>query len=212
MGLFATGPIKAGEIVSWEYAEPYAGLDDNRPGNKIMTLAQMHEKWPKQEDFEKFMGWFYQIGEDEFVGPLSDEYVCITTYQNHSCDPNTWWYDDFTLVARRDVAEGEELTFDYATSESEPNPAMPMCLCGASVCRGEVLPDDYLLPEVQERYGNHFVSYLKERIAKHKAEKAAAEGTTPIDNTKETSEEFKKELFEKLPQLDAFIDFHELTS
>jgi len=168
MGLFATGTILAGEVVSWEYAEKYEGLSDNRPGNKIMTLVEMHERWPKREDFEKFMGWFYQIEEDEFVGPLHEDYICITTYQNHSCDPNTWWYDDFTLVARRDIHEGEEVTFDYGSSESQPNPAMEGCLCGSPLCRGEVTPNDYLLPELQERYQNHFMPYLYRRILKAK--------------------------------------------
>src|SRR5262245_17355356 len=35
---------------------------------------------------------------------------------NHSCDPNLWWEGPYDLVARRDIAAGEELTNDYATS------------------------------------------------------------------------------------------------
>jgi uncharacterized protein len=40
---------------------------------------------------------------------------------NHSCDSNLWMADEVTLVARRDIAEGEELTVDYgATVALEP--------------------------------------------------------------------------------------------
>jgi hypothetical protein len=35
---------------------------------------------------------------------------------NHSCDPNLWWVDAYTLAARRDRGVDEELTNDYATS------------------------------------------------------------------------------------------------
>jgi len=171
LGLFAKGPVKEGEIVTREKAELYQGLHDVRPGLKILTLAQMHERYPDTDEFEKFIGWYYQMGEQLFVGPLTEKDVAITTLQNHSCDPNCWWTDEFTLVARRDIKAGEEVTFDYGSSESEPNPTMTDCLCGSPLCRGKVTPEDYLLPELQERYGNHMMGYLLERIAALKLEK-----------------------------------------
>ena len=33
-------------------------------------------------------------------------------FGNHSCDPNTWHVDGFTLSARRDIEAGEELRQD----------------------------------------------------------------------------------------------------
>jgi len=169
-GLYATGPIHVGEIVSWESAQYYEGPNDTRPGKKVMTTEQMRERWPDEKEFDRYMAWFYQIGENHFLGPLDENDIGITTYQNHSCDPNTWWYDDFTLIARRDIKESDEVTFDYGTCESIPNPEMPQCFCGSPLCRGEVRVDDYLRPELQERYGNHFVSYLLERQRKAKEE------------------------------------------
>jgi len=29
-------------------------------------------------------------------------------YGNHSCDPNLWWADGFTLIARRPIVAGED--------------------------------------------------------------------------------------------------------
>ncbi len=60
---------------------------------------------------------------------------------NHSCDPNLWWVDAFTLAARRDIEVAEELTNDYATSAAVDGFAMP-CACGSALCRGTVRGTD----------------------------------------------------------------------
>jgi hypothetical protein len=182
-GLYAKGPIHVGEIVSWEHKQIYEGPGDTRKGKMVMTIEQMRERWPDEKEFDKYMAWAYQIGEGVYLGPIDENDIGITTYQNHSCDPNSWWYDDFTLIARREIQAGDEVTFDYGTCESIPNPEMPQCFCGSPLCRGEVLPEDYLRPDLQERYGNHFVSYLLERQKKHKEEQnriaqAQAEGVS----------------------------------
>lgn len=64
---------------------------------------------------------------------------------NHSCDPScliaVHWPQDTgralsaTLVARRDIAPGEELTWDYAQTEAY-SIAAPECRCGSANCRG----------------------------------------------------------------------------
>ena len=61
-------------------------------------------------------------------------------YFNHSCAANCLSLGyDFELAVR-DIAVGEELTDDYGTL----NPLTPFsCLCGASGCRRQVLPDDF---------------------------------------------------------------------
>jgi hypothetical protein len=55
-------------------------------------------------------------------------------------------------VALRDIAPGEELSFDYATTTSRAGiEAFPGwrfdCLCGAANCRGEVGSAEDLPPE-----------------------------------------------------------------
>jgi len=147
-------------VVAWESAEMYQGVDDTRPGKKLMTWAQIEERWPDKRERDHFVAYSYQVGEDLFLIPLREDDLVITTYQNHSCDPNTWWADDFTLVARRTILPGEEVTFDYSTSESLENPEMPECYCNSPYCRKKLDPLDYLKPELIQQYGNHFVSYL----------------------------------------------------
>ena len=74
---------------------------------------------------------------------------------NHSCDPNLWWSGPYTLVARRDIVAGEELTNDYATSTRSSSFAMA-CACGTALRRGTVTGDDWRLPSLRERYGDHW--------------------------------------------------------
>jgi SET domain len=53
---------------------------------------------------------------------------------NHSCDPNTAFASERTLVATRAVSVGEELTMDYSTTEVDPQWSMG-CSCGSPECR-----------------------------------------------------------------------------
>ncbi|HEX7758491.1 MAG TPA: SET domain-containing protein-lysine N-methyltransferase [Caulobacteraceae bacterium] len=56
----------------------------------------------------------------------------------HACDPNTRpSFDLMALIARRDIAAGEAITFDYLTTELAI--ADPFdCYCGALTCRGRI--------------------------------------------------------------------------
>ena len=84
-------------------------------------------------------------------------------YGNHSCDPNLWWVDAYALATRRDVAVGEELTNDYATSTGIAEFRMN-CECGAESCRGEVTGSDWQRADLQARYGDHWTPGLFESI------------------------------------------------
>lgn len=84
-------------------------------------------------------------------------------YGNHSCDPNLWWADAYTLAARRHIDPGEEVTSDYGTSTGIADFAMA-CSCGSSLCRGVVTGEDWRLPELQARYGNHWIPALLDRM------------------------------------------------
>lgn len=76
-------------------------------------------------------------------------------FGNHSCNPNLWWEDELTLVARRDINAGEELTNDYATSTALPDFRMA-CLCESDNCRGMISGEDWKLQTLQAAYGDHW--------------------------------------------------------
>jgi hypothetical protein len=92
---------------------------------------------------------------------------------NHSCDPNLWWTDGHTLVARRDIAAGDELTCDYSTWIADPG-FLLRCHCGSSRCRQMVTGDDWQIPELQATYAGHWAPALEAAIN-------AREKHTPAD-------------------------------
>lgn len=81
---------------------------------------------------------FNQISPGVFVGPVGPEKY-PDAYINHSCRPNALVRMErpkIHLVALRDIAAGEEVTFDYAAVYSG---AWAMkCTCGADTCRGMI--------------------------------------------------------------------------
>ncbi|GIK27417.1 MAG: SET domain-containing protein-lysine N-methyltransferase [Chloroflexi bacterium] len=133
-GLVATALILAGEVVSrLEPFQPHYAIAD------VMLMSS--------EEIDHVLHIAYQNSATTLVAEQGDE-----RFMNHSCDPTTWWADDNTLVARRDIQPGEELTYDYATTDITI-PFEMTCRCGAANCRGVVTNLDHLNPDWQRQYG-----------------------------------------------------------
>lgn len=107
-------------------------------------------------------GCSYSFIDDDVLmtGPEDD----MDYFVNHSCDPNVWMADEVTIVARRDIRAGEEITGDYAVWESDPGVLVERCACGSLACRGRVTGDDWMLPQLQARYSGHFKPYISRRF------------------------------------------------
>jgi hypothetical protein len=82
---------------------------------------------------------------------------------NHSCDPNCGMRNATTIVAMRDIAVGEELTFDYAMSDASDYDEFK-CNCGTSLCRGKVRADDWRLDTLRHRYKGFFSPYIQRKM------------------------------------------------
>jgi SET domain-containing protein len=79
---------------------------------------------------------------------------------NHSCEPNTGFAkNDLVLYALRDISLGEELSWDYSTSISEPGWSL-VCFCECAQCRRVILPFGELTSEQQLRLGPIALRYL----------------------------------------------------
>ena len=90
-------------------------------------------------------------------------------YMNHSCDPNTWWIDDLTMTARRDIQPGEEVTYDYASSEVHPWwRAKWHCQCGSDICRDIITGRDCLDTEFQRRHKGRLPTWTLEFIERNR--------------------------------------------
>lgn len=101
---------------------------------------------------------------------IDDEFYLVPTgatelpdLLNHSCDPNTGIKGQITVVAIRDIAPGEELSFDYAMTDGSQYDEFH-CACGTALCRGKVTGNDWMRPDLQARYRGWFSYYLQRRI------------------------------------------------
>lgn len=154
-GLVTSAAIAAGDVI-WR-------RDPQMPTFQLEQILQ----WSEEEQ-ERFFWFAFQCDAETFIY-ITEADGYIDGYMNHSCDPNTWWLDDTTLVAARDIAAGEEVTYDYATTEISIDYEM-QCACGASNCRGKVTNLDYLDLAWQAQYGEHLPSFVLTAIRRSKAD------------------------------------------
>ncbi len=151
-GMFAKERIKAGEtVIIWG-------------GNFVSKEEAMKAK-------NKNGKVVMQLDEDLFtVEERGDD---IAYFINHSCEPNVWMKNAFTLVARRNIQRDEELTADYILWEANENYIAKWdCNCGSHLCRKKITGKDWRLLELQKRYKNHFTPLLNKRIKKFNKQKA----------------------------------------
>ena len=114
-----------------------------------------------------------QIDDDHYlVTPLLG--IGAADLVNHSCDPTALLVGADTLVARRDLVPGDEVTYDYATSDANPHLGFT-CRCDAAACRGRVTGDDWRDPTLRAAYGDAFSPYLLRRI---RDERQASQGAS----------------------------------
>jgi SET domain-containing protein len=116
VGCYSTSPIVAGTMVVEYTGERISSEEgDNRYNDREVTFL---------------------FGMEDGVTVIDGH--GMAAFINHSCDPNcetdeidgrVW------IIALRDIAAGEELTYDYnlyGGSEDDPAP----CFCRATCCRG----------------------------------------------------------------------------
>lgn len=113
------------------------------------------EHLPRREKPDR---WSLQVGTNGHV----DTTDSLVKYLNHSCEPNLE-VAGYSVRTMRRIEEGEELTFDYLSTEWEM--AEPFdCLCGCESCVGYVAGYRYLTKDQQRtrRVAHHLV-YLASR-------------------------------------------------
>lgn len=105
-------------------------------------------RFTKAEADARYQGrditYLFSCGDD---GAVIDGFG-TAMFINHSCAPNCETTDlngRIFVVARRDIAAGEELTYEYNLHDSDESDAD--CYCGASDCRGTMFSEE----EVERR-------------------------------------------------------------
>ena len=82
---------------------------------------------------------------------------------NHSCEPNCGAFGASSVMAMTDIDIGEELTFDYAMTDSSQYDEFK-CFCGKENCRGKITGKDWKDPNLQSKYKNYFSSFITKLI------------------------------------------------
>ncbi|HLB46444.1 MAG TPA: SET domain-containing protein-lysine N-methyltransferase [Anaerolineales bacterium] len=106
-----------------------------------------------------------QVEEDRYL--VSHSTNDPADYFNHSCNPNAGLAGQIALVAMRDIEPGDEVCFDYAMSDASPYDEFE-CECGVPTCRKRITGNDWMNPELQERYAGSFSPYIQRRIERPK--------------------------------------------
>jgi hypothetical protein len=149
-GVIAAEPIKKGEKLMEFGGEIISPADFETDVYRMRSIWQVGE------------GVYLALREDDPM-PSLDENL------NHSCDSNCWLDGEVDLVARRDIAAGEEITLDQGTWNFEEDDYVwdqDHCTCGADFCRRGLTHNDWQLRGVQDRYRGHFHPYVQSMIDK----------------------------------------------
>lgn len=115
-------------------------------GACVFILRGVEHHWPSRtsEDAARHPNWF-GIGPDRWIDPAPP-----FDRLNHSCEPNLGVRDEREFVALRNIAAGEELTFDYAITQDEVLWEM-RCLCHDPTCRGLIRSIHYIPDAIYSR-------------------------------------------------------------
>lgn len=155
-GIFATLPIQKGEMICRFEGVQY----------RIPELKELYANGDERIDDP------LQIDNDLYID-LDEPYI----FSNHSCSPNAGMRDEAVLFALHDIGVGDEITYDYSTTEWTDDEAWGInwtdiwripCACGSTECRKEIRSFAVLPREKKESYYRQgaLMGYIARRIAK----------------------------------------------
>jgi hypothetical protein len=135
LGLFTARAFGSGSIVL-DVRDPnyLAGV---KPYGQLILFGYSHAD-------------IFQVGPDLFLPP----YGGLDDFTNHSCEPNCGlrvYASGFDMIALRDIAAGDELTYDYSRHQEHAAEDM-ICRCGAASCRGIVRSFSTLPAQLRQHY------------------------------------------------------------
>jgi SET domain-containing protein len=148
-GLFATEKIFKDEVIE--------DSEESLKDTQILTKAEIANK----KDSELWKSLCYEIDDLNEVCPKDINNPLAGFLINHSCDPNVGIKND-NMVAMRDIEVDEELSYDYAMTDSGDYDNE--CLCGSKKCRGRRSGKDWMISELQKKYRGYFQKNIQNKI------------------------------------------------
>lgn len=146
-GVFAKKDLQKGELIAvW--------------GGFIYTLKEFKKLPSPVNEYP------VQITDKHFIGPKTVKHLDNCEMFNHSCDPNAGVRGSLILVARRDIKKGEEICFDYETTNSVD--LVFDCNCGSPKCRKQINGNSWKNPVFQKNNKGYLSFYIEQKIKKLK--------------------------------------------
>ena len=147
-GVFARAGIKKDEIIAvW--------------GGYIITQKEFVGL--SRKIFKDIENYATKVADGFFLvsckkGGLEDD-----DFFNHSCQPNAGIKGHILMVAMRDIAKGEEVTYDYCMTDADFAYSF-RCQCASPGCRGLITTKDWRQSRLQKRYKGYFSWYVQNKI------------------------------------------------
>ena len=154
-GVFATEIITSGEIIAlW--------------GGIVYSSAEVTRLARKYPHFETHT---VSIHQDFYLGPIIPAKAPLddTEMMNHSCEPNAGIKGQIAVVARRVIRRGEEVCFDYDTTEISAVPFL--CQCGTPSCRRRIDGSAWKDKSFRAKHLGYFSWYIQELIRQERTAK-----------------------------------------
>lgn len=143
LGVFAREPIAAGET-----ACVFGGV--------VITTAELSDRRRSEPGIDNRC---VMVADGFLITPECHTHIDDAERLNHSCDANLGVVGQVVLVARRPIAAGEEVTFDYDTTELDMPPFA--CRCGSPHCRGLIDGTGWRRPEFRTRYAGFLAPHVE---------------------------------------------------
>ncbi len=146
-GVFAIQDIKKDELIAiW--------------GGYVMTDEEF-DRLPKE-----IYDYSYPVGVygGYYLGPKSVDDLDDAEMFNHSCEPNAGVKGQIALLARRDIKAGEEVCFDYETTDTRGDSFD--CNCRSKICRKKIDYTSWQNFKFQKANQGYFSWYIQELINK----------------------------------------------
>ena len=148
MGVFAVDAIPKGTLVCvW--------------GGVVYTAAEIDTLG---HAFPHFRTHPYEVAEGFYLGSTSVSAIDDAERFNHGCEPNVGVRGQILVAARRDIAVGEELLFDYETTDLAP--AQFLCRCGAAQCRGMIDGSAWQSKQFQLKNAGWLTTHVADKAAR----------------------------------------------
>lgn len=155
-GIFAKETIEFGELISiW--------------GGYILTAEEV-KKLPKTIRMYEYP---VQIYKGFFLGPKKMEEIDDAERFNHSCVPNAGVKGQNILIARQNIQRGEEVCFDYETTDTQDMNFI--CQCNTVLCRKIINGNAWKDEEFQKKNDGYLSWYVEEKIQMSRKDKNSVE-------------------------------------